>query len=117
MKRIALTLVIGAAILAFAAGCRLNAPLDACFTVLPDPDGQPLTRQFNAACSTYCGEPLGVGYIYEWHFGDGPRIREHSNALTTYAFPEPGEFRVELLIIGWDGEFARTSRWVLVEEP
>ena len=114
MKRVILFVVVGAGLLLLVAGCVLNRPLDACFIAIPDPGEDPLTILFDASCSTYYGEPLGVGYIYEWQFGDGPRAREHGNAITTYTFQEPGQYRVELLIIGWGGEMARTSHRVEV---
>ncbi len=116
MKRVALALIVSAGLLSLVAGCVLNRPLDACFIAIPDPSGDPLTILFDASCSTYYGEPLGVGYIYEWQFGDGPRVREHGNSITTYTFQEPGEYRVELLIIGWDGEMARTFHRVEVDD-
>ncbi|MBU0595945.1 PKD domain-containing protein [Candidatus Bipolaricaulota bacterium] len=116
MKRMTLVVVLLGGVLGFATSCVFNPPLDACFSSLPDPNGGPLTVLFNAACSTYYGEPLGVGYIYEWHFGDGEVMqREHSSVLTTYTYREPGTYTVELLIIGWDGEMARATKMIDVD--
>lgn len=119
MKRWAYELVLMAGVLALVGGCALNPPLDACFTVLPDPQGDPLTVLLNAACSTYYEKPLHPTemYIFEWQFGDGPSTRVYGNALTTYTFFEPGTYNIELLLIGWDGEMARTSRLITVGAP
>ncbi len=114
MRRIVLAAVIMAGILAFSTSCALNPPLGACFSSIPDPSGEPLTMQFSAACSTHYGEPLGVGYIYEWHFGDRQMKREYSSALTTYTYHEAGTYTVELLLIGWNGEMARARKKVEV---
>jgi PKD repeat protein len=119
MKRYAVVLVLLAGTLVVACGCALNPPLDARFSALPDPDGDPLTVLFNASRSTYYERPLmpTESYVFEWHFGDGLRRRTYGNALTTYTYHEAGTYTVELLLIGWDAEMARTSRRITVPMP
>jgi hypothetical protein len=115
MKRLAVWVALPMALLLFAGGCALNPRLEACFSILPDPAGDPMTFLFNAACSTYYDEPLlpTEAYIFEWHFGD-TNTRVAGNVLTNHTYWKPGTYAVELLIIGWDGEMARTTRNVTV---
>ena len=119
MKRIGLVLVLFVGLLVALPGCILNPPLDACFHVVDDPEGDPMTRLFSAACSTYFEEPLYPTEIYtfRWYFGDGPARTVHGNVLTTYTFLEEGTYTVELLLISADGEMARTTRKVTIEKP
>ncbi|MDD5264640.1 MAG: PKD domain-containing protein [Candidatus Bipolaricaulis sp.] len=117
MRRIACVAVLAAGLIGAVSGCTLNARLDACFRSLQAPDGGPLTMLFDASCSTYYEAPLGVGYIFEWHFGDGQMQRVYDSVLVTYTYPEPGTYTVELLVIGWDGEMARARHGVEVGAP
>lgn len=119
MKRHVLVLVLLAGGLVAACGCALNPRLDARFSALPDPGGDPLAVLFNASRSTYYERALNPteSYVFEWGFGDGLRRRTYGNALTSYTYPEAGTYTVELLLIGWDGEMARTSRRITVPMP
>ena len=119
MKRQVIAVILLAGVLMVVGGCVLNPPLDARFSALPDPEGDPLTVLFDASGSTYYEAPLlpTESYVFEWHFGDGLRRRAYGSALTTYTYQEAGTYKVELLLIGWDGEMARTSERITVPVP
>lgn len=118
MRRIGLALVLLTALLGSLSGCVFNPPLDACLSVIDDPEGDPMTRVFSGACSTHFEEPLYPIMIYtlKWYFGDGHTRTVHGNLLTTYTYLETGTYTVELLLIGPNGETARASRQVTVGE-
>ena len=118
MKRIGLVLILLAVLLGSLSGCVLNRPLDACFVVVDDPAGDPMTRLFSGACSTHFGEPFYPTMIYtlKWYFGDGHTRTVPGNVLTTYTYLETGTYTVELLLLGPDGETARARRQVTIGE-
>ena len=120
MKRTGLWLVLCIGLVTILAGCVPNPPLDACFTILADPVGDPTTRLFNAACTTDYEEPLYPTEIYtfRWSFGDGHMRIVHGNVLTTYKYLESGTYTVELLVIDpEDGRTARATRKVTIGSP
>jgi PKD domain len=118
MKRIGLVLILIAVLLGSLSGCIFNRPLDACFVVVDDPDGDPMTRLFSAACSTHFEESLYPVMIYTltWYFGDGHKRTVPGNLLTTYTYLETGIYTVELLLVGPDGETARATRQLIIGE-
>lgn len=118
MKRIGFALMLLVVLLGSLSGCIFNPPLDACFVIVDDPDGDPMTRLFSGACSTHFKELLYPVMIYTltWDFGDGHTRTVHGNLLTTYTYPDTGTYTVELLLIGPDGETARARRQVTIGE-
>jgi len=116
MKRFPVVLILLVALLGHLSGCVLNAPLDARLAILEDPDGDPMTRLFSGAGSTYFGEPLypTMSYTFKWYFGDGHTRSVPGNALTSYTYLEAGTYTVELLLSGPDGETARATQQVTI---
>ena len=116
MKRVGIGFILSAVLLRSLVGCVLNKPLDACFVIVDDPAGDPMTRVFSAACSTHFEEPFYPTEIYtfKWYFGDGHTRMVSGNVVTTYTYREPGTYTIELLIMGPDGETARTKHQVII---
>ena len=116
MRRTGFLLILLGILVLSVTGCVLRPPLRACFSVIADPNGDPMTRLFNAACSTHYDEVLYPTEIYsfKWSFGDGHERMVYGNVLTTYEYLEEGTYTAELLLIGFDGETSRISRKVTI---